>query len=210
MVPWMPRSERGDRTTIGWWLTLVLLGCSRASSGDGGVDAGSCAEQLEAATARWRGSEASCLSGEAGPVPDITFRIRNVGAADLWLPPGEYFGYTCDSSVTVTTCGGTIVAHSTFARSPNLECEGLFYEFCSDLVRLAPDASMDVGWRTYVELPVSCGCLGAANLPPGRYSARFAYSRDGGTFVMVPATSLTAEFPFVLSPNGGVIDIAIP
>jgi hypothetical protein len=233
---WSTRSERARYTAMLWCLPFALLGCSAtgafdagdagadvrdsgadadagSDAGDSGTDAGetalSCEEQFRAAVEGFRTSQTACLSREPEVTGNVTFRVRNVGAEDFWVPRYEVYGAFCTSSVTVTTCAGAVVKQSPLAQASAPSICG-HPELCPDeQLRVAPDASVELSWSPYVQLAIGCGCQATTSLPAGSYSARFAYTRDRGvsTLFLYPST---AEFPFVLSADGGVIDIAVP
>jgi hypothetical protein len=231
-VRWSLRTERPMCRVMLWWLPVALLGCSATGALDAGADAGdssadagdsgvdgrdagndvgepapSCREQFRAAVEGFRTSQAQCLSGEPEVTRNVTFRVRNAGVGDVWVPRELYYGFVCQGAITVTTCAGAVVQQPPGATPSGPSSCGQS-ELCYDeLLRLVPDASVEYSWPPYVRLSFGCGCQATTGLPAGSYSARFAYSGDGSHQSIYPST---ADQPFVLSADSGVIDFVVP
>lgn len=179
-------------------VALLLLGCGGGSKQDAGVDAdaGSCSEQAQAAAAkRFSGT---CFALDAGSSPDVTFRLRNASSAEVWVPQHKWFGTTCNATIFVSGCQGGVLS-GTHLKS----------ELCPEnLVRLAPDASVDLPpWHPLGEVSTGCGNW-YVPLPPGSYQVQFKYSLDGGDFFTNFNTS--APYPFSLTAESDVIEVELP
>lgn len=196
----MATGQSGSRSHAGGGMVvaLLLLGCGGSSKQDAGVDAGvdagSCAEQAQAEAAKH--FSGTCFALDAGSRPDdVTFRLRNTSSAEMWVPRHMWFGTACLAAIFVSDCRGVVRSG---LKLPSELCP-------EDLVRIAPDASVDLPpWRPFGEVSTTCGTR-LVPLPPGSYQVRFEYSLDGGPFL-----AASTPYPFSLTADSGVIEVEVP
>ena len=160
-------------------VALLLLGCGGGSKQDAGVDADAGSCSEQAQAAAAKRFSGTCFALDAGSSPDVTFRLRNASSAEVWVPQHKWFGTHLKS------------------------------ELCPEnLVRLAPDASVDLPpWHPLGEVSTGCGNW-YVPLPPGSYQVQFKYSLDGGDFFTNFNTS--APYPFSLTAESDVIEVELP